>query len=147
GLDVPAEEVAVAEEVLLDELDGHVLRLADLLAERGRVDVVGDGVDAGEPLGADDLLGVEGAVGAAALDVPHARHPAHLDVERHDSIADRGLRISDCRATGGDHIRNPKSAIRIQRFPRRACSRSMASKRALKLPSPKVRAPLRWMIS
>ena len=31
--------------------------------------------------------------------------------------------------------------------PRRACSRSMASKSALKLPLPKLRAPRRWMIS
>jgi hypothetical protein len=34
-----------------------------------------------------------------------------------------------------------------QRFPRSACSRSIASKRALKLPSPKPRAPWRSMIS
>jgi len=33
------------------------------------------------------------------------------------------------------------------RFPRSSCSRSMASNRALKLPLPKLLAPLRWMIS
>gem|GEM_PF-6594195 len=33
------------------------------------------------------------------------------------------------------------------RLPRRACSRSSASNSALKLPLPKPRAPLRWMIS
>src|SRR5690606_22049291 len=35
----------------------------------------------------------------------------------------------------------------IQRLPRRACSRSMASNNALKLPFPNEVAPLRWMIS
>ena len=34
-----------------------------------------------------------------------------------------------------------------QRLPRRACSRSMASNSALKFPLPKLRLPLRWMIS
>lgn len=34
-----------------------------------------------------------------------------------------------------------------QRVPRFSCSRSIASKRALKLPLPKLLAPLRWMIS
>src|ERR1700748_361025 len=33
------------------------------------------------------------------------------------------------------------------RFPRSSCSRSMASNRALKFPLPKLRLPLRWMIS
>jgi hypothetical protein len=33
------------------------------------------------------------------------------------------------------------------RFPRMACSRSMASNNALKLPLPKPREPLRWIIS
>ena len=35
----------------------------------------------------------------------------------------------------------------VQRFPRRACSRSIDSKRALKLPSPKVVAPCRSITS
>ena len=33
------------------------------------------------------------------------------------------------------------------RFPRAACSRSIASNRALKLPLPKLRLPLRWITS
>ena len=33
------------------------------------------------------------------------------------------------------------------RLPRAACSRSMASNSALKLPFPKLRLPFRWMIS
>src|SRR2546425_625597 len=40
-----------------------------------------------------------------------------------------------------------RSWSRPYRLPRRACSRSIASNRALKLPSPKPRAPSRWMIS
>ena len=35
----------------------------------------------------------------------------------------------------------------LYRFPRSACSRSIASNSALKLPFPKERLPLRWMIS
>src|ERR1044071_5845790 len=33
------------------------------------------------------------------------------------------------------------------KFPRRACSRSIASNSALKLPLPKLRLPLRWITS
>ena len=40
-----------------------------------------------------------------------------------------------------------KETIWSQSVPRRACSRSMASNRALKFPLPKLCAPRRWMIS
>ena len=64
----------MAQEVLLDELDGVGLGLQHALDERRRVDVVGDGLDPGEPLGADHLFGVERAVGAAELRVALVRH-------------------------------------------------------------------------
>ena len=38
-------------------------------------------------------------------------------------------------------------ACTYYKFPRRACSRSIASNRALKLPFPKLRLPLRWITS
>jgi hypothetical protein len=48
-------------------------------------------------------------------------------------------------ATGGTGP--AKKSRSIHRLPRRACSRSMASKSALKLPLPKLRLPLRWITS
>jgi hypothetical protein len=40
-----------------------------------------------------------------------------------------------------------REACTHYKFPRRACSRSIASKSALKLPFPKLRLPLRWITS
>src|SRR5579863_158580 len=37
--------------------------------------------------------------------------------------------------------------LHTYKFPRKSCSRSSASNSALKLPSPKPRAPLRWITS
>ncbi len=93
GLDLGPEKVAVGQERLLGVLDRHVLGLADGLDERGRVDVVGDGADPVEALLAQHLLGVEGAVGALELGVALGRDLAALDVEAHDRVRAKKVRV------------------------------------------------------
>ncbi len=78
---------------------------------------------AGEALVPHQLFGVE----AAALRLPER------DVAL---LRDRAQRVID-----------RHRSIPVQVFPRSSCSRSIASNSALKLPSPKLFAPLRWMIS
>ena len=72
---------------------------------------------------------------------------------------ERGISCQKCRGTRS--MAEPGSPSRRQKsvktrldisngsysVPRLSCSRSMASNRALKLPLPKLLAPLRWMIS
>ena len=55
----------------------------------------------------------------------------------------------DCKFAGLCTIREARSGVArlAQRFPRRACSSSIASNSALKLPTPKPREPWRSMIS
>ena len=93
------------------------LERAELLHAARRLEVVQDRLVAGEALEAHDLLGQQRAV-VAELDVPLARDVAEALVEGH-------LEVS----------------------PRSACSRSIASNSALKLPSPKPRAPWRSITS
>ena len=91
--------------------------LADRVEPAGRVQVVEDRLVAGEALVAHDLLGEERRAGAV---------PAHLHVALAGDLAE---------------------ALVPHRFPLRSCSRSIASKSALKLPSPKPRDPCRSMTS
>ena len=102
---------------------------ADLVEPAGRLQVEQDRLVAREALVAHHLLDEQRRRGAdlASLAAPPLAVLAHLDVTL-------GWDLSETRVTH-------------QRFPLRSCSRSIASKRALKLPSPKPRAPCRSMIS
>src|SRR5690606_60485 len=99
--------------------------------------------DSAEALGANYLLLVEPAIRPAKLRVTLLRDVAESKVVRHFLGL---LLMSICRRVCDDS-RSAREAGRCYRFPRRSCSRSMASNSALKLPAPKERAPLRWMIS
>ena len=91
----------------------------------GRVQVVEDRLVAAEALVAEDLLDEQPAAAVVAAATPgRGAWPGPL----------RGSR------TAWDDLR-------AYRLPRRSCSRSIASNSALKLPSPKPRAPWRSMIS
>ncbi len=91
--------------------------IADRVEPARRVQVVEDRLVAREALVAEDLLGQERRIRSVAPD---------LDVPL---------------------ARDLTKALVPHRLPLRSCSRSIASNRALKLPSPKPRAPCRSMIS
>src|SRR5690606_33122889 len=111
-------EVPVPEAGGLVRLPPDVTELLRRLDGGGRMGVVEQRRGADEALVPHQLLGVEPAVGPPEDGVALPGHLAQEVVDRHG-----------------------------QRFPRAACSRSMASKSALKLPLPKLLAPFRWMIS
>src|SRR5258708_23357449 len=81
-----------------------------------RMDVIQKCRRTGEALVPNELLRIQAAVRLAERDVPLSRNLSKRVIEGH-------------RATPS------------YRFPRRPCSRSMASKSALKLPAPKLLAP------
>jgi hypothetical protein len=83
----------------------------------------------------------------------HLRRRAQVDarcereqVER--VVADRDVGARWCRAPAADAVREVgEREVGAQRLPRRACSASIDMNKARKFPSPKPRAPSRWMIS
>ena len=87
-----------------------------------RPDVIEERLDAGEAMDAHHLLVVQGAVGLPELRVALVRHLAAPDVVAHDAAAST-------------------------RLPRRACSRSIASKSDWKFPWPKPLDPRRSITS
>ena len=140
-LDVPVpHEQAPARERVTARLDGirvsepvHVglghpllaldrAERSDLVEPAGRLQVEQDRLVAREALVAHHLLDEQGRGAAVGRGVA-----ADLDVPLWGDLAE--------------------ACVTHQRFPLRSCSRSIASNRALKLPSPKPRAPCRSMIS
>ncbi len=103
------------------ELDRR--ELADVLHPARRPQVVEDRLVAGEALEPEDLL----------------------DQQRRLAVVGRRLRVAELHVPFLRHL--AQAVVTHQRFPLRSCSRSIASKRALKLPSPKPRAPWRSMTS
>ncbi len=99
----------------------------------------------GEPLLAHQLLAVEAAVGAPVLGVPLGGHVSHPLVVRHSDHR-RSWRAARP-VTGAPGTAGPASRSPSQRLPRLSCSRSIASKRALKLPFPNPSDPCRSIIS
>ncbi len=110
-------EVPVLEGLVIARQVRRLAETPDRGHGRGRMNVIQQRRRAGESLDADELLVVDRAIRLPEGDVPLARDLPQRVVVRH------------------------------QRFPRSACSRSMLSKSALKLPAPKLLAPFRWMIS
>ncbi len=104
------------------ELDRR--ELAHVLDAAGRPQVVEDRLVAAEALEAEDLL--------------HQQRRRAVAGARRVGIAELDV------ALGRDLA---EVVVAHQRFPLSSCSRSIASKRALKFPSPKPRAPCRSMIS
>src|SRR5215207_4392003 len=115
------EKVAMAEGRVVVRLELRLHQPLHRHHRRGRVHVVEERRGAGESFVADELLGVQSAIRLPEGDVPLPRDLPERVIERHGPS--------------------------FYRFPRKACSRSIASNSALKLPAPKLRAPLRWMIS
>src|SRR6185312_7957913 len=110
-------EVAMAERRLGVGDQRNVAQMADGLHPRRRVEVVEQGRGADKAVVADQFLRVQRPVLLAEDAVPLGGQRAQAVVKRH------------------------------YKFPRTACSRSMASNRARKLPLPKPRLPWRSMIS
>ena len=77
----------------------------------------------------------------------HHVEPALAPARRHVLL--EGIEVADAgdRRESGCLMASVLRCGRIQSVPRRACSRSIASKSALKFPLPKLCAPRRWMIS
>src|SRR5687767_10790342 len=90
---------------------------ANRLHRSGRMNVIQQRRRPGEALVSHQLFGVESAIG----------------------LTERDVTLPGNRAEG--------VIVWHQRFPRSSCSRSIASKSALKFPAPKLFAPLRWIIS
>src|SRR6185437_3439306 len=103
------------------ELDRR--ELADVLHAARRPQVVEDRLVAGEALEAEHLL----------------------HEQRRLPVAGRRPRVAELHMPLLRHL--AQAVVTHQRFPLSSCSRSIASKRALKLPSPKPRAPWRSMTS
>ena len=110
-------EMAVPERHVIVLFPHDIAHLPRRLHGGGRMDVVQQRRRPGESFVPHEFLGIQSAVGTPEDGVTLARDLAQRVVDRH------------------------------QRLPRSACSRSMASNSALKLPAPKLFAPLRWMIS
>src|SRR5438105_5013864 len=66
-----------------------------------------------------------------------------------DPLEAEDVAVEACRLVDGSRRHHHLHVVerKAQRFPRRACSRSIDSKRALKFPSPKVVAPCRSITS
>ena len=103
----------------------------------------------------DRLVGADHAGGVREVEdrhlVPLGLHVEPAELQRRLDVLLEAVEIADA-GDGGQglsHGGGPpcRSVDRDQSVPRRACSRSMASKRALKFPLPKLFAPWRWMIS
>ncbi len=112
---------------------------------------VGEAMDVGlrHPLLAlDGREGADGVEAAGRLEVQEDRLVAREALVAHD-LLDQQRRAAAIAAHLYVALARYVTQRRVahQRFPRLSCSRSMASNRALKLPSPKPRAPWRSMIS
>src|SRR5438132_543232 len=124
----------------------------------GRPQMVHDRVSFIEAFGGDNVLVSDALIlvgrplaVATEPDVMLARHFAELLVVWHCRIL-----LLDCHSdpgVAGEESLEKSGMFRAAqhdkyyKLPRAACSRSMASNSALKLPLPKLFAPLRWMIS
>src|SRR5579862_9445357 len=117
GLHARREKMAMAERLVRIRLVGDLAQATDGFDGGRRVRMIEERRGANETLVAHELLGVQAAVRLAERRVAFSGNLAECVIDRH------------------------------QRFPRSACSRSIASKSALKLPAPKLFAPLRWITS
>ncbi len=117
GLRVLREEMPVAQQAFRFRLPLQAAQPLHVLHLRRGVQVVEQRREPAESLVSNQFLGLEPSALVPERDVTLARYAAKLLVDGH------------------------------HRFPRAACSRSIASNRARKFPFPKPRLPLRSMIS
>src|SRR5690606_35619362 len=132
------------EGAVTDRPELHVLRRGrpqELGADDGgrQVVVVQNRLDAGEALQPHDFLAVQRAIRLAEPGVPLVRHLSKAVIKGHWQTSSFVARGTEPLAVG--------AAWRRYRLPRRACSSSIASKSALKLPLPKPWLPRRWITS